>query len=72
MTNENEKNVRFDFDDWWEAEGIDIEPPALKQAFREIALKGWLAAGEQSFQIAGYWGASSAPVIKSNILNVTK
>jgi TRAP-type C4-dicarboxylate transport system substrate-binding protein len=38
---------RREFEEYWEKEGVTIEPPVLQLAFKEVAQKAWQAAREQ-------------------------
>ena len=34
------------FDSWWIENGVQIEPPVMQEAMKEVAAKGWNAAIE--------------------------
>jgi hypothetical protein len=38
---------RREFEEYWEKEGVAIEPPVLQLAFKEVAEKAWQAARER-------------------------
>ena len=41
------KESRQEFEEYWEKEGVTIEPPVLRLAFKEIAQKAWQVASNE-------------------------
>lgn len=56
------------FEEWWQEHGLSADPPVLEMAYKEIALKGWVAAAEKCAIICEFWGDESRSVIRNNFL----
>ena len=56
------------FDLWWTENGIKCAQPIMELAFKEVALRGWIAAAEKSAAIAESWGFEAKSVIRMKLL----
>lgn len=56
------------FESYWELHGVQISPPVLQLAMREVALKAWTECAGNAVMIAESWGHHAPSVMREKIL----
>lgn len=56
------------FESYWDAHGVTINPPILREAMKEVAWKSWKACASHAVLIADSWGQESASVLRMKLL----
>jgi hypothetical protein len=57
-----------EFESYWDAHGVVINPPIMQEAMKEVAWKAWQACASNAVLIAESWQYETPSVLRMKLL----
>ena len=56
------------FESYWDARGVTINPPIMREAMKEVAWKSWQACASHAVLIADSWQHETPSILRMKLL----